>query len=124
MKNPKGFLLAILVILFSVLIDLAIVMETIQFSTWIHLGVRVIELVVMIFLLLFSSIATDEEYAPKMAITSVFIYAFLSGAGFIALRIINHSSIEGVGLFLVSVLFLAKILMAFVAYLINDLMEE
>lgn len=124
MKNPKGFLLAILVILFSVLIDLAIVMETIQFSTWIHLGVRVIELVVMIFLLLFSSIATDEEYAPKMAITSVFIYAFLSGAGFIALRIINHSSIEGVGLFLVSVLFLVKILMAFVAYLINDLMEE
>ena len=124
MKNPKGFLLAILVILFSVLIDLAIVMETIQFSTWTHLGVRVIELVLMIFLLLFSSIATDEEYEPKMAITSVFIYAFLSGAGFLALRIINHSSIEGVGLFLVSVLFLAKILMAFIAYLINDLMQE
>jgi hypothetical protein len=123
MKNPKGFLLAILVILFSILIDLAIVVEAIQFSTWSHLGARVIELVLMTSLLIFASLATDEEYDPKMAFTSLFVYAFLSGAGFLVLRIVNHSSMENVGFFLVTILLLAKILMAFITYIINDLLS-
>ena len=120
----KGFLLAITVVLFSLILDLAVVFETIEFTSWTHLGARAIEQILLIVLLIFASIGTDEEYEPKMAITSMFLYSFISGTAFTGLKISGWQAFTDVGFILVCVLFLGKVVMATIAYIINNVMSE
>ena len=93
------------------------------FKSWSHLGTRFIELIVLILLLFFASVATDEEYEPEMANSSMFIYAFISGITFGILKIAGHPVFIDVGFTLIGLLFLGKILMAITAKAIFDLTD-
>lgn len=123
MENIKGFFLAILIISLSLLIDVAIIFGSMPFKSWSHLGTRFIELIVIILLLFFAGVATDEEYEPEMANSSMFIYAFISGITFGVLKIVGYPVFIDVGFTLIGLLFLGKILMAITAKAIFDLTD-
>lgn len=103
------------------MVDLAVLTQTLAFDSMNHIFTRIVELIVTIFFLLFAAIATDEEYEPKQAIKFLFLYAFLSGVGFAGLKIVDHESMSEVSFLLVSILFLGKILIATISFIINDI---